>query len=49
MGGVAGLDYNVFHAALTNKGVKGRKFERMMDDLVIIEAAALEILNAEKP
>ncbi len=49
MSGVAGLDYAVFHTALANKGIKGRKFESMMDDLGIIEAAALEILNAEQP
>lgn len=48
MGGVAGLDYNVFHQALAQQGVKGKKFERMMDDLGIIEMAALEYLNAEK-
>lgn len=49
MAGAAGLDYSVFHVALANKGIKGRKFERMMDDLGVIEMAALDILNAEKP
>lgn len=48
MAGAAGLDYSVFHHALEQKGIKGKKFERMMDDLGIIEMAALEHLNAEK-
>jgi len=48
MAGAAGLDYNVFHQALIQKGIKGKKFERAMDDLAIIEEAALEHLYAEK-
>lgn len=48
MAGAAGLDYGVFHDALAQKGIKGKKFERMMDDLGVIEMAALEHLNSEK-
>lgn len=47
MGGAAGLDYTVFQNELKQKGVKGKKFERIMDDLGIIEMAALEHLHAE--
>lgn len=46
MGGPIGLDYGVIHYALDRKGVVGDDFDQIMDDIRVVEAAALAKIHA---
>lgn len=42
-GGPVGLDMSVFHHALDRKGIKGDEFDEFVEDLLVIESAALKV------
>lgn len=48
MGGPIGLDFTVFHHALDRKKVEGDEYDQFLDDLRIIERAALIQIHSNK-
>lgn len=44
--GPIGLDYNVFHSALSRKNLSNEDFDAMMLDIGIIERAALREMRS---
>lgn len=46
--GPVGLDYNVIHHELTRKGITGDAFDDFMDNMRIIESAALKVIHKAK-
>lgn len=47
-GGPTGLDYNVLFKLLDRKGLSGRDYDRLFNDIRVMEAEALTIMNAKK-
>lgn len=45
VGGLLGLDYTVFHHALDRKGLPPDQYDEMLNDLRIIEAAAMSAIR----
>ena len=45
MSGPFALDYNVFLSVMERKGIQGEAFDKMMDDLALIEVQALHNIN----
>lgn len=44
-GGGAGLDFNVFIAWMKNNGIEGEEFDQFLEDLAVIEQAAIAELR----
>lgn len=47
MNGPTALDYNVIHHALDRRGITGEEFEQAIDDMRVIESAALVQIHAK--
>ena len=47
MGGYVGIDYNVAIAVMNRMGLSDDEWNEMLDDLAVMEAAALGQLNAK--
>ena len=47
MGGVTGLDYSAIRALFKIQGIKKKNYKQLMEDLAILEAAALDEMHKD--